>query len=294
MSSLDSAFIDFGIDPLAPDSSLVDVWQRFSTNDKPQKKNGAVCFKPDGAVIIKNWATDETTVWREHHGSAAIPISRRRAKVKRVAEQTQKTQADAAAVGVRLWEGAKPAGSDHPYLARKNLPPLDLKETPNVNGWRERWLICPLYSEPLERIRNLECINSVGDKRPIKGALRRAVYGFAGPGMPTDSVVICEGWATAAALHVCLDMPVVFAAGKGNLVAVAELWRKGLPSANIIIAADDDVNNAGLEEAKKAAHATDGWIKKPNFGRLKRNRSDWCDVYTDFGAEFVRQGWLHG
>jgi putative DNA primase/helicase len=277
MSSVESALIDFGIDPRAVDFALVDAWQYLPTTDKPRNRNGHVLVKPDGAVIVCNMRTDERTVWQPGRGSAAIPLSRRREMENAAAllqQHRRRQQADA----------ARP---DHPYLARKGLPPLELREAPSINGWRDRWLICPLYSpEPLERIRNLECINTRGDKRPVKGALRAAVFGFAGPGMPTHTVVICEGWATAAALHVSLEMPIVFAAGKGNLAAVARVWRKGLPGAEIIIAADDD--EPGMAEARKAADVAAAWIKRPMMGG---RGADWCDVFTMHGAEMVRRGW---
>lgn len=294
MHSLEVALADLGMDWQAVDLNAVDRWQRLPTEDKPHKRNGAVCVKPDGAVIIKNWSTDQTAVWQPDKA----PLAPRRTKsreqvenaVQRRAQAQAETQTRAGVVAQKTWDCSRPA-AEHPYLARKNLPPLELHRTDAINGWRDDWLICPLFTlDPMERMVNLECINSNGDKRPIKGALRSGVFGYVGPGIPLDAVIICEGWATAAALHVSLNLPIIFAAGKGNLVAVSEAWRSVRGDADVFIAADDD--EPGMAEARKAAEAVGAWTKKPNFGLMRGG--DWCDVYTQWGADVVREGWLRG
>ena len=304
MHSLAATLSDLGMDLETVDLGAVDRWQRLPTTDKPGKRNGAVIVKPDGAVIIRNWATDQTAVWQPDKEPLAPRRAKSREQTERAAQRRAQAQADAQAraraIAQKTWDRARSAdrggeslhsGKTHPYLARKKLPALELRRTDVINGWREDWLICPLYTlKPMQRIVNLECINSKGDKRPIKGALRSGVFGYVGPGVPLDDVIICEGWATAAALHVSLNVPIIYAAGKGNLVPVAQAWRAARRDAGIFIAADDD--EPGMAEAKKAAAAVGAWIKKPNFGLMDGN--DWCDVYTRWGVDVVREGWLRG
>jgi putative DNA primase/helicase len=289
MSSLERTLLDFGIDPRAVDLGLVDTWQYLPTDDKPGRRNGHVLVKPDGAVIVCNMRTDERTVWQPDKGPPAVPISRRRGNrddIDRARQRKKREQADAADLATRVWKRAKPAGADHPYLRRKGLPPLDLKETDCINGWRCRWLVTPLYSsDPLQAIRNLEAINERGDKRPIRGALRSGTFGFAGPGMPTDTVVIAEGWSTAAALHVALSIPVVFATSKSNLPRVAEIWRVGLPNARIIIAADNDPDGGGIDYAHVAGRLAGVTVRAP------AQPGDWHDVFAAEGAAEIRRLW---
>ncbi len=289
MRSLESEFIEFGIDYRSLDPNLVDNWQRVATSDKPKKRNGAVLYKPDGTVFIQNWATDEKAVWHPKMGSNVSCISQRRSLEEKqiLQRQVSVTQADAADLADRIWESAKPARKDHPYLHGKDLPPLELRETNSINGWSGRWLICPLYSahDPIKKI-NLECINAVGDKRPIKGALRKAVWGFAGPGMPLDNIIIAEGWSTAAALSVSLNTCVVFAVGKGNIQLVAEVFRKDYPDANITIAADNDKDGGGEKIALQAGKSVGATVIYPNDPF-----NDFCDVYTKHGADLLAQRW---
>ena len=79
-------------------------------------------------------------------------------------------------------------------------------------------------------------------------------------------------------------MCVVFSAGKGNLPDVAKIFRANQPSAQIIIAADPDPS--GEEAARRAGQLVGITMMKPN------PPYDWCDIYTKFGADMVRQGWL--
>jgi len=292
MNTPESALLEAGIDPARFDPSLIEKWQRLPTLDKPAHRNGAVLVKPDGAVVIRNWSADLTAVWQPEKGAKPFSpeaIAKRRAEAERAAQARREAQESAAVTARNLWDAAPPAGADHPYLVRKKLPPLGLREIPELNGWRGRWLITAMYSDPIERIRNLEGIAEDGTKRPVKDAMRTGIFGIAGPGMPTDRVVICEGWATAAALHLALEVPVIFATSASNLAAVAAIWRKGLPDARIIFAADCDQNEKGLTEARKAAQSVgNAEVVMPIF---EGTATDWADLHTAYGVDAVRQAW---
>lgn len=292
--SLESTLLDFGIDIRSIDLTLYEIWQRVPTEDKPRKRNGAVKITSDGAVLIQNWGTDSKTVWRPGEGAAAVSLeTRRRAGAARETARLAiaKSQADAAELANRIWEKAKPAQPDHPYLVRKKLPPLELREATEINGRRGRWLISPLYgSDPNMEKRNLEAINESGFKCGLRGGLRAGVYGFAGPGMPEDTLIIAEGWSTAAALHLSLEIPVIFSCGKQNLRSTAEIWTKRWGAVKeVIVAADTDA----VESAEEVMKLGRTRIMVPDFGCGERKRSDWCDVYTDYGKD-VLVGLWHG
>jgi putative DNA primase/helicase len=93
-------------------------------------------------------------------------------------------------------------------------------------------------------------------------------------------VVLCEGYATALAIHLATGWPVVVAWDSGNLPAVAADfldWR-----ACVLVAGDDDFaargGNAGAKAAERAAQACGGVVVLPRWGaHLPRGRTD-----TDF------------
>lgn len=180
----------------------------------------------------------------------------------------------------------------HPYLKRKRLPSAgSVRITPVFNGWHDDWLINAMYVDLSGAIWNLEGINSQGDKRPLKGGLRKGTFGFSNFGMPDASrIIIAEGFATALAIGISLDCCVVFTTGAANLRLVAEFWRKKSERARISIAADNDATGVGKRAAEEAASAVGGWRVMPTIPG-ERAGLDWCDVYTRYGPEELRRHW---
>lgn len=293
--SLEATALDIGVDVSAIDMHCIEVWQRFPTLAKPRSDNGAAIVHTDGSVCFHNWESGENACWRpDAPAYVRNPVERseRVAQIRSNLETRERHQrqqwADAAEIACQAWRRAKPAPADHPYLARKRLPAFDLGEVDAINGWPGRWLISPAYGSGM-RCRNLEAINQDGTKRPIRGAQRKGLFGLVGPGMPTSHIIIGEGWATCAALAVALEQCIVVSFGAGNLKATALLWRSMLRSASIVIAADNDVNEAGQREAIAAAEAIgSATIKMP------ARPGDWCDLHTKYGADIVRGAWIHG
>ena len=305
MRSLESALIEAGIHICDVDLTLKESWQRVPTSDHPHKRNGAVLIRADGTTCIRNWATGVRTSWNPRATTMLSTSGKRRQLAKvlrrdRERRMLQQSQAHAAATAeaLRIWENAGPANADHPYVRGKKLPPLGLREVRELNGWRRRWLLAPLYRESsLTRLCNLEGISESGDKRPVKGCARRGVFGVVGGSMPRDQIILAEGWATAAALSIALDAPVIFTVGAGNLRLVVDMLRSALPGASMTLAADNDP--AGLRAARDAADLAGATVLAPRFGFCSKHHSarhlkDWCDVYTHFGVQVLRERWLHG
>ncbi|WP_404358076.1 toprim domain-containing protein [Methylotuvimicrobium sp. KM1] len=91
------------------------------------------------------------------------------------------------------------------------------------------------------------------------------------------TVLVAEGFATAASLHEETQCRVYVAFSAGNLEKVARIVRKRLPRAQIIIAADNDEKtrgNPGVTAATKAAAAIGGKILIPPVP------GDWNDYIT--------------
>jgi putative DNA primase/helicase len=85
-----------------------------------------------------------------------------------------------------------------------------------------------------------------------------------------DTLLIVEGYATAASIHAETGLPVAVAFDASNIAHVAKIFRKKYPQLTIIIAADDDYRcaggrNTGVETAKNVAVAVNGHVIIPQF-----------------------------
>ena len=168
---------------------------------------------------------------------------------------------EAAERATRIWESARPAPDDHPYLVAKQAAPLALRMDAG------RRLVVPLQDID-GRIHSVETIAPDGAKRYLAGGAKKGHFAVVGaePGPlaePTGPVLICEGWATGASLHMATGHTVIAAMDAGNLMPVAEALRSRFPAADLVLVADNDVkpdrdSNPGVEAARKVALAVDG------------------------------------
>jgi len=174
---------------------------------------------------------------------------------------------EAAERAARIWTSAGPAPADHPYLVAKKAEPLALRMGAG------RRLVVPLQDID-GRIHSLETIAPDGAKRFLAGGAKKGHFAVVGaePGPlpePTGPVLICEGWATAASLHMATGHIVIAAMDAGNLMPVAEALRARFPAAEIVLVADNDTKpdrdtNPGVEAARKVALAVDGRLAVPD------------------------------
>jgi putative DNA primase/helicase len=174
---------------------------------------------------------------------------------------------EAAIRAVRIWAAAGPAPVDHPYVVRKQVAPLGLRC--DARGH----LIVPLQDSD-GRVHSLETIARDGAKRFLAGGAKRGHFCVIGmdPGpmpAPSGPILICEGWATGASLHIATGHTVIAAMDAGNLMPVAEVLRARFPAADLVLVADNDlkpdrVTNPGIEAARKVALAVDGRLAVPD------------------------------
>ncbi|WP_027442677.1 toprim domain-containing protein [Erythrobacter cryptus] len=177
-------------------------------------------------------------------------------------------QADEAAVrATRIWESARPAPDEHPYLVAKQAAPLALRMDAG------RRLVVPLQDID-GRIHSVEFIAPDGAKRFLAGGAKKGHFAVVGaePGPlpePGGPLLICEGWATGASLHIATGHTVIAAMDAGNLMPVAEALRARFPEADLVLVADNDKKpdrdtNPGVEAARKVALAVDGRLAVPD------------------------------
>jgi putative DNA primase/helicase len=173
---------------------------------------------------------------------------------------------DAAARALRIWTSARPALEGHPYLVSKRAAPLALRMDAS------RRLVVPLQDID-GQIQSVEFISPDGAKRFLAGAAKKGHFAVVGvePAPltePTGPILICEGWATGASLHMATGQMVVAAMDAGNLLPVAEVLRARFPYTDFVLVADNDTKpdrdcNPGVEVAHKVALAVEGRLAVP-------------------------------
>jgi putative DNA primase/helicase len=258
----------YGLEPVKADIVLDGRIHRFRVNgDKAGSQNGWYVghLIPAPAGAFGSWKTGEHYVWHDHQSRKALTpaeLDEQRRQVEAWQRQRAKekllVREEARSKAVRLWGMAKPAEAAHPYLARKG-----------VKGWGIRQLreslVIPVR-DACGRLHSLQFIGPDGAKKFLSGGRIQACY--CAIGKPADTLLLAEGYATAATLYASTGHATACAFNAGNLVHVARALRAKFPSLRIIVCADNDtqtVGNPGLTKAWEAARAVGGCVAAPTF-----------------------------
>lgn len=181
-------------------------------------------------------------------------------------EQSKQKYADAAArqelaalTARSIWELAEPASNNNKYLKKKVLPPFDLRS-------RDGALLIPLHDGM--QLVNLQRIFPDGRKRFLKNGKTKGCYYQFGVVTDAPKVMLCEGWATGATLHMWYGMPVFCAMTVSNLLQVAVNILQRYPQVELIICADDDrktTGNPGMYYAQQVQKKLGGSLFVPQW-----------------------------
>lgn len=234
--------------------------------DKAGSRNGwCVLYEdPVGHGAFGSWRTGESHTWRAESEKvmtqAELADQRRQFEAMRRqrAEEEARVREEARSKAARLWGMAKPAEAAHSYLVRKG-----------VKAWGVRQLRESLVIPARDahgQLHTLQFIGRDGDKRFLSGGRIQACY--CAIGRPADTLLLAEGYATAASLYESTGHATACAFNAGNLAPVARALRAKFPSLRIIVCADNDTQtpgNPGLTNAREAARAVHGWVACPTF-----------------------------
>ncbi len=139
---------------------------------------------------------------------------------------------------------------------------------------------CPTNAENLQ-IKGLQFIKEDGRKSfplPFK-ALFHVASDY---GVSKETIVICEGCATARSIAESIDYYVIAAMSACNLKCVVEKIAKQFPNSKIVIAADnDEAGRKAAEDAKRAVKTIE--IVYPTHGC-----NDFNDLHVAYGADAVK------
>ncbi|WP_027368265.1 DUF927 domain-containing protein [Desulfocurvibacter africanus] len=279
---------------LAPGEEIISDGNlhRCGTADKPVSKNGWYVLHADipASGAYGDWRTGESGTWTAKADRDLSPAERERIKTRiktdrkaREAEEVRR-HAEAAERARCILESAEPATDGHPYLKRKGVPAHS-----GAKLARDGRLVIPVLG-PDGKPQSVQFIDADGGKMFLAGGKTAggyfAIRGADGP------LYICEGYATAASIHVVTDGTVLAAFNCGNLKAVAQVARNRYPERQIILCADDDhatQGNPGLTKSREAASAVGGLMAVPTFSESANRGTDFNDLHQAEGPEVVRR-----
>lgn len=261
--------------------------------------DGSYCLHGDG--IPAGWAQNHVTGEKVKLVATGVVLSsaererqqRERTARLQAAEAERAKAHDAAAQRCKgMWDSFSPAASS-PYLEKKGVKAFGLKEDQGN-------LIVPLRNIDGE-LRGFQAIAPDGQKGFATGIEKKGNFhliGAEGKDLFQGEIVLCEGYATGASLHMATGKPVAVAFDSGNLLPVAEAIRDKYPNAAITICADNDHSmkrdgkpyNVGVEKARLAARKVNGKVKVPTFTDKEKAQglTDFNDLHKAHGLEAVR------
>lgn len=273
---------------------------------KTGELDGAYCgFLDDRpAGWMQNFSSGEKVKWMASgHVLSKEEMEAQRAEIAQKqlerAEQRKQVQQEAAEMSQAAWDLGNEAHEEHPYLKAKGVPPI---------GLHENWagvLQIPVRNVD-DELRGLQTIDAEGRKRFVPGMEKSGNFHLVsepGKDLSQGEILLAEGYATGASLHMATGKPVAVAFDAGNLEPVARALREKFPNAAITICADNDHQhtrrtpkgtelwNKGVAMAQDAAKAVGGKVVAPIFNEEERARglTDFNDLHQSRGLDEVKQ-----
>lgn len=236
---------------------------RCGTLDKPRKLDGAYKAFLDEPPSIwwKNWRTGDEGTWtavkeKDWTAKQRKQLKARIEAIKKESRIAQEQRWEAAAkLAIFIWRHSRPVDNGHSYLTRKKVQSFGLRQT------QDGKLVVPVLDKS-GHIQSLQFIfpekqNNTPDKLFLKGGRTARGHFLIKSGEEDhEPLLIAEGYATAASLHMATGYPVMMAFSAGNLESVGKLARESFPDREIIVCADNDIatkDNPGVLKAKETA-----------------------------------------
>jgi len=198
---------------------------------------------------------------------------------KKAEEKRQALKADAKKKAARIWNNAKPALDDHPYLIRKGIKAHGARQYKSA-------LIVPVEDKAGE-IASIQFIAGDGSKRFLKGG---SVVGgsFTIPG--EGESILCEGFATACSIAEATCATVKIAFNAGNLLKVAEPgWTIAGDNDAFTTDRNGEPWNPGRQKALAGAWEHNCRVVIPMFPDAGMKPTDFNDLHCLVGLEAVKE-----
>lgn len=232
--------------------------------DKGKEQSGFYVLHSDGVAngYFMNNRTGEEIKWtsKEH---SMTPEEKAEMKTLYNAKKAEREQADK--ILTEKAEKAlyakfmnREAINEHSYLTNKMV-----EATQNIYAGNDSTITVPLYNVD-GRLKSAQYIDADGNKRFAKNTNKVGAFhivdGNAADLKSATSIIIAEGYATAASINEAVKEPglkVIAAMSANNLEHTVKAITEKYPAINIVIAADNDienkVGNIGLNAAKNVS-----------------------------------------
>lgn len=237
----------------------------------------------------KNWKASGHRLTDDQKRQLKAEVEQRKdERNKELQEQHKKASKRAFAI----WKNARDwANHKHPYLAAKGVKSFGVKVEPNGS------LLIP-GRDVDGFIHTMQTVAPDGEKRFIKGGRKHGTFHTIDPEKQQGitPVLIAEGYATAASVHMATGLPVHVAFDASNLEPVAKALHDKHPDQPFIIVGDNDhtlehkgQQNIGIVKAQAAARAVGGRYVAPLFNRQEftKGLTDFNDLHSSRGLEIV-------
>ena len=235
--------------------------------DKGKEQSGFYVLHADGVAngYFMNNRTGEEIKWssKEHSYNSMTPEEKAEMKAlyqarKAEREQEDKILTEKAEKALYAKFMNKEAINEHTYLSNKMIEP-----TQNIYAGNDNTITVPLYNVD-GRLKSAQYISEDGEKRFAKNTNKvgafHVVDGNAADLKSATSIIIAEGYATAASINEAVKEPglkVIAAMSASNIEHTVKAITEKYPVINIVIAADNDLNNKigniGLNTANAVA-----------------------------------------
>lgn len=247
----------------APDSiQTTGTLNRFDTAKKGDLAGWYVCHLTRWGMVARfgDWREGITHHWTsfEAYSLSRSDLAEFR-RVQRQQEQARRAERDRLAESARdkavsIWYNAHSAQHTHPYLIAKQVQAHGIRQA----GER---LVIPI-TDLSGNLHNVQTITPDGTKRFLKGGRKRGLAFLIGEKLGSaGNVILCEGYATGASLYEAYHLPVLVAFDAGNLLPVAQAFRRRFLNIPLTLCADNDrktPGNPGLSKAREVSAQVPG------------------------------------
>lgn len=283
MITLHDAMAAVGIPtPPAKAKPMGSGFQRYGKNNRYWLR------QLDDVAFFGDHQTGESHTWFADSGKPldAKQQAERRANLARLRNQQKQEEeriyAEIATRCSQLWD-AMPETGQSPYLERKQVSAFGIR-------YHNDSVVIPLH-DVVGELWSLQTIHANGFKLFTAGGKKRGCFHTIGE--IGDSVIVGEGYATMASIHMATGATCIVAFDAGNLEPVIDALAGKYPDLTIIIAADDDrwkphIGNIGRIKANEAAKRFGCIVALPWFKDNASKPTDWNDLHALEGLGSVK------
>jgi len=269
---------------------------RFSVGDRKKNTDGWYLLRDSTPMfgVFGNWQTGERHTWFQkdkrkmnfEERKAARELMRQERE--RRAQERDKRAEECVNSVKEIWKTLLDATIDNEYAKRKGIKPHQARQMHNG-------ALMILVRDADKNVTSAQYIAADGGKLFARGGkVGGSFFALTAKNGPAESVLICEGYATACSLYDAMNAhsTVVAALSAGNMEPVAKIIRGRFgKDVRIVVCAEDDWKkeaNVGLNSARDAARKIGAALAIPEFGESRGDKdTDFNDMQRVLGLEAV-------